>query len=119
MRAACNGGADVIIDPVWGAPAAAALEATNTRGRLVQIGESAGATANISSASVRGKLVDIRGHTNFLAPPEVRSAAFARMAQHAISGELTLDIERVPLAEAPGAWERQRSSPYPKLVIMP
>src|SRR5215211_3669213 len=57
-----GGGVDVIVDPVWGKPAAAAVQAANRGGRLVQIGQSAGADALISSAAVRGRMLAILGH---------------------------------------------------------
>lgn len=118
-EAAGDGGYDVVIDPVWGAPASAAVDALAFRGRLVQIGESAGETASLKSASVRGKMVSILGHTNFAVPADVRQTAYRTMAEHAAAGELNVDVERVPLADAAEAWERQRSSPHHKLAIVP
>jgi NADPH2:quinone reductase len=42
-----GGGIDLVIDPVWGTPAMGALAALNERGRLVQIGNSAGPTTEV------------------------------------------------------------------------
>src|SRR4051812_6120991 len=73
LRDASGGeGFDVVVDPVWGDPATAALEACRVRGRLIQLGESASPYATVASATVRGKALDVRGHTNFVAPAEVR-----------------------------------------------
>lgn len=119
FRDAGGGGVDVIVDPLWGEPAVAAIAAVNQGARLVQIGQSAGAEATIASAAVRGKLLAILGHTNFAAPPEVKRAAYTRMLEHAAAGDLTADVERVPLAEASAAWERQQAGPHRKLVITP
>lgn len=119
LRDACDGGADVVIDPVWGEPAAAAVEACRQHARLVQIGESAGARSSIASAAVRGKLMAILGHTNFLAPAEVKRDAYRRMVEHAAAGELQCDVERVALDAVADAWQRQQSSPHRKLVIVP
>jgi NADPH2:quinone reductase len=119
FRSATDGGPDVVVDPLWGKPALAAIQAASMRARLVQIGQSAGAEATIPSAAVRGKLLAILGHTNFAAPPEVKRAAFTRMSEHAAVGELTADFERVPLAEVTAAWERQASMPHRKLVLIP
>jgi NADPH:quinone reductase-like Zn-dependent oxidoreductase len=120
LRDASGGdGYDVVIDPVWGDPAAAALQACRPFGRLVQLGESAGATTDLASAWVRGKCLAILGHTNFLAPPDVKREAFHRMAEHAAAGDISVDIERVPLSELASAWERQQHSPNRKLVIVP
>src|SRR5215212_4031092 len=46
------GDVDVVHDPLWGAPAAAAVEALAAGGRLVQLGQSAGAEATLVSASI-------------------------------------------------------------------
>jgi NADPH2:quinone reductase len=119
FREACGEGADVVIDPVWGEPAAAAVQACRTNGRLVQIGESAGSHSSIASAAVRGKLLAILGHTNFLAPAKVKRDAYRRMVEHAAAGELAVDLERVPLDEVADAWRRQQTSPHHKLVIVP
>ena len=112
-------GVDVVIDPVWGEPAAAALEACRAHGRLVQIGQSAGPHATIVSATVRGKMLAILGHTNFRAPQELKRAAYERMVEHAARGELTVDVEWMALDQAAEAWKRQKSSPHHKLVIVP
>jgi NADPH:quinone reductase-like Zn-dependent oxidoreductase len=119
FRQACGDGADVVVDPVWGEPAAAATEACRAQGRLVQVGESANARSSITSAAVRGKLLAILGHTNFLAPEEVKRDAYRRMVEHAARGDLIVDVERVPLAEVADAWRRQQSSPHHKLVVVP
>lgn len=109
----------MVVDPLWGDPGAAAIEALNFGGRLVQVGESAGARASIASAAVRGRGVSILGHTNFLVPDEVRHAAYQRMVGHAAAGDLTVPVERVPLERLPDAWQRQAQSPGHKLVIVP
>lgn len=119
LRDACEGGPDVTIDPLWGAPAAAAIDAAAVEARHVQLGSSAGATAEISSASVRGKRLRILGHLNAAAPPEVRAAAFTTMVGLAARGELAVPVERVPLDRIAEAWERQRAAPGVKLAIEP
>lgn len=119
LREAAPDGVHLIIDPVWGAPAVAALTALAARGRLVQIGQSAGATAEVPSAVVRGKLVSILGHTNFAVPRETRQAAYGQMVSHAIAGQLRAEVERVPLRDVVAAWERQAAGPGHKLVLVP
>jgi NADPH:quinone reductase-like Zn-dependent oxidoreductase len=119
FRESAGGDINVIIDPVWGEPAAAAVEAAAEGARVVQLGQSAGATSELSSAAIRGKLLSILGHTNFRAPPEVKRAAYRRMAEHGAAGELTVDVEQLPLERVQEAWERQAASPGHKLVIVP
>jgi NADPH2:quinone reductase len=120
FRDAAGGDLDVVIDPLWGAPAAAALGAVAHGGRLIQIGQSAGATAELPSAAIRGTLAEIRGHTNTLAPQAVKEAAYRTLAEHALAGRLSVEVERVPLERVADAWERQRAGLHGrKLVIVP
>jgi NADPH2:quinone reductase len=119
FRAAGGGGIDVVVDPVWGEPAVAALAAMNPRGRLVQLGQSAGAEASVPSALIRGKTLDVLGHTNFGVPVADKRAAYETMAEQAAAGRLDVPVERVPLDAVPDIWERQRSSPGVKLVVLP
>lgn len=55
LTAAADGAIDLVIDPVWGAPALAALSALRPGGRLVNLGSSAGAAVALPSALVRGR----------------------------------------------------------------
>jgi NADPH2:quinone reductase len=119
FREAAGGEIDVVVDPLWGEPALAAIAALAPFGRHVQLGQSAAAEAPLPSAAVRGRPATILGLSNFAAPSDVRRLAYARMADLAAAGELTLPVERVPLGELPSAWERQQRSPHRKLVIVP
>jgi NADPH2:quinone reductase len=110
---------DVVIDPLWGKPAEAAIAAMAFRGRLVQLGQSAGGEATLASADIRFKELSILGHTNFAAPAEERAEALQKMWRHAAAGELRVACERVPLADVASAWERQANAPGAKLVIIP
>ncbi len=119
LRDAAIGGVDVVVDPLWGAPGVAALEAAAGGARVVQLGQSAGAEAIVRSAVVRGTPLSIIGHTNFAVSIGVRRAAYTRMVGHAAAGELTADVETVPLDRAAEAWERQKKGPKTKLVVVP
>jgi NADPH2:quinone reductase len=110
---------DVVIDPLWGPPAAAAIAAMAFRGRLVQLGQSAGGEASLPSADIRFKELEILGHTNFAAPPEVRAEALQAMWGHAATGALHVPCETVPLADAASAWQRMAEAPGVKLVVVP
>jgi NADPH2:quinone reductase len=71
FQQAAEGRIDVVLDPLFGAPFAAALDAASFRARIVQIGQGAGAQATVASAPIRGKLLAILGHSNGAAPAEV------------------------------------------------
>jgi NADPH2:quinone reductase len=112
---AARGGFDVIVDPLWGEPALAALGALNAEGRLIQIGNSAGESVELPTRGFRDRLGRIVGHTNFRASRERKREAFTAMCAHALAGELTVETEGVPLREVSEAWRRE--SPHRKLVI--
>jgi NADPH2:quinone reductase len=110
---------DLVIDPLWGPPAAAALEALETRGRLVQLGQSAGAEATFSPVRLRFQELSVLGYTNFMSTPSEQASALLAMWGHAAAGELHADVESAPLADVARMWERQAASPRVKLVLVP
>ena len=108
FREACGGdGPTLVIDPLWGAPARAAVDAAAPSARVVNIGQSAGAEATLTSAAVRGKQLDILGHSDFaLARDELREA-YAELTGHVAAGRIVLDVETFPLEDVAGAWAAQ------------
>lgn len=119
IREASNGQLQVVIDPVWGVPGAAALEAMSPFGRFVQLGQSAGPEALVKSGPLRGLYVSILGYTSFLVPWEDQAAAYRTLIDYAASGQLKVEFEVLPLEAAAEAWKRQATSPHRKLVLSP
>ena len=120
LRGAAGGdGYHLVLDPLWGEPAKAAITALVPYGRLVHLGQSAGAELTLSSPAVRSKPIDLLGYTNYNVPDEIRAAAYERMTRHALAGQLQVQIEQLWLDDVPDAWQRQASSPHRKLVILP
>jgi NADPH:quinone reductase-like Zn-dependent oxidoreductase len=97
---------DLVIDPVWGAPAAAALGTLRPGGRLVNLGSAAGEECPVSSALLRSRSLHIHGYTNNELDADRRREALLTVVQHAIAGALTVDYQRVPLRDAAEAWHR-------------
>jgi len=108
FRAAFDGtGPSYVFDPLWGEPGAAAVEAAAPGARIVQLGQSAGATATLTSAAIRFKQLSIFGHTNYRVPPAELTAEYQRLVETAVAGDVTVDVEHVPLDDVPEAWQRQ------------
>ena len=61
FRDAADGGVGVVVDPLWGDPAVAALRAANPYGRLVQIGSSAASEVTLSPDAFRPSSASILG----------------------------------------------------------
>lgn len=120
LREACGGdGPTLIVDPLWGPPLEAAVEAAAPGARIVHYGQSAGPTATLTSAAVRGKQLDLLGYSDFALPKDVRDAEYRRLVELATAGTIVVDLERVPLDGVAEAWRRQGEGPGAKLVIVP
>ncbi|MCC6832026.1 MAG: zinc-binding dehydrogenase [Thermoleophilia bacterium] len=120
LRAAAPDGVDLIVDTLWGAPLAACLPALRHGGRVVQVGSAAGQSAELVAGPLRGGRIDIRGFSVFSEAHRDIAAAYAALAAAVAGGEVRMDVERVPLRDAPAAWARQASGTRgAKLVLVP
>ncbi len=118
LHQACGGeGPDLIVDPLWGPPAVAALAAAAPGARLVQLGQSAGAEGTVSSAVLRGKALEILGYTNLRVPFDVIADAYSRLVSHGAAGRVRVFLERISLDDAPDAWRRLSEGVDTKLVV--
>ena len=116
---AAAGRIDVVIDPVFGAPFVAAVQAASFGARIVQIGAGAGAEATVSSAPIRGKMLVIMGHTNFAAPSEVKREAYGRLADAAAAGSIDVEVDPLALDQVQEAWRRLQAGSHKKIVLVP
>src|SRR5436309_2492459 len=119
IATACEGPLHLIIDPVWGLPAEAAVRVLATEGRLVNIGSAAGSTMRFESAILRSRLHAILGYTNNALTYEQKAEALTEILTHAAAGRCTVERETVPLARVAEAWERQASVSRRKLILVP
>ncbi len=119
LQDATEGGADVILDPLWGEPALAAMKAARHGARHLQIGTMANIEMALPAATVRSKAIDLLGFAIFHAPLSVRKEAYLRMTTHAADGDLTVNLERVPLRDVASAWDRQKAGAGAKLILIP
>lgn len=119
FRAAFGGESPtVVIDPLWGAPIAAALEAAAPGVRVVQVGQSAGAEATLTSNSVRGKQAEIYGYSNYRVPPDVFARSYRELVEAAVAGSVRFDaVETYEVTDLGEAWGRQAAGPGAKLVV--
>lgn len=118
-------GYDVILDFLWGHPTEVLLRTlvptnlhlSGKRIRLIQIGEKAGHTIQLSGDSLRTSGLEIYGAAAGLTP-----AAMAEGAQQVydliLAGQLHMEIERVPLREIEQAWQRTDFQGK-RLVVIP
>ena len=119
IKEASQGQLNVVIDPVWGAPGVAAMEAMSPFGRFVQLGASASQEAVVKSGVVRGRYLSVLGYNTFVVPWEDQAAAYRTLVDYVVAGQLKVEFEVLPLEAAPEAWKKQAASPHHKLVLAP
>lgn len=113
-------GPSYVFDPLWGPPVAAAVQAAVPRATIVNLGQSAGATAELASAAVRFKSLSILGHTNYAVPEDELTDHYRRLVGHVAAGDIVFDVERVPLDDVASAWQRlAEGAGGTKLVLVP
>ena len=120
LIAAAEGGAHLVLDPIAGVPAAAALRAMAPGGRLVNLGESAGPLIAVPSALLRSRSLEVLGFTTLSLTWEQQREVLTELLGLVATGQLTVDVERVPLADAHLAWARMaESGRRARLVLVP
>jgi NADPH:quinone reductase-like Zn-dependent oxidoreductase len=102
---------DVVIDYLWGEPAAAAMGALVTgradRGQplaWIQIGSAAGSTAAIPSAALRAARLQIVGSGQGSVSTQEILAELPALAQEITGGSLEIDARPTSLADVEQAW---------------
>lgn len=105
-------GYDVVLDYLWGRPTEILLRTLVPESfafprptRIVQVGESAGATFTISADSLRTSGVEFYGAAKGL-DPATMGEMYGRIVDWTRAGQLTFDLERVPLRDIEAAWQR-------------
>ncbi|MET8146073.1 zinc-binding alcohol dehydrogenase family protein [Sphaerisporangium sp. NPDC005288] len=119
-----DGGYDVVVDYLWGRPSEILLRALVPRSfafgkptRVVQIGESAGSELALAASSLRTSGVEIYGAAKGL-DPQTMEELYQQIVTWTRSGELTFDVEKVPLSDIETAWQRTDLKGR-RLVVMP
>lgn len=119
FREAAQQPIDVVLDALWGEPAAAALDATGPGGLFVNFGSSAGRRSPMAGAPLRSEYVTIVGYAGSRTSPEDRRRGVDQTLRDVAEGRMKITYEEVPLADLPAAWARQAQSAGTKLVITP
>jgi NADPH:quinone reductase-like Zn-dependent oxidoreductase len=97
-------GYDVIVDTLWGPVIPAAVGAAATGARVVHLANSAGPLATLAGPAIGKNGISILGYAIFTSPARERCDAFARLAQHATAGDLTVDYRETGLEALPAIW---------------
>jgi NADPH:quinone reductase-like Zn-dependent oxidoreductase len=119
IREACDGPVDLVIDPVCGAAATAALQVLGDRGRLVNLGSAGGGTATFASAALRSGSHSILGYTNSSLTPTTRADALTSVLRLAADGRCDVQLQTGPLDDVAGAWQRAAEASGGRVVVLP
>ncbi len=116
---AATGPVDVVLDGVYGVPLEAALRVCAPRARVVNIGNPAGATAQVPAGLLRGRQLTLSGFAGLHTPLRDKRAALTWLWTAVACGKLQLEVRTFSLEEFPAAWRAQSASPHAKFVIAP
>jgi NADPH2:quinone reductase len=118
-RLASPGGpVDLVVDPVWGPWAEAALACLKPGGRYLNVGAAAGDGTAFHVEWLRAAQLTLIGFSATRAEPADIIASYQHVAALAAAGSLALPTATYPLDEATQAWEAQASSPGMKIVVV-
>ncbi|NDZ79294.1 zinc-binding alcohol dehydrogenase family protein [Streptomyces sp. SID10853] len=116
---AVTGPVDVVLDGVYGTPLEAVLQVCAPRARVVNIGNPAGATAQVPAGLLRGKQLTLSGFAGLHTPLRAKEAALTWLWAHLSRSELRIDVRTFALDDLPSAWRTQAVSPHAKCVVLP
>jgi NADPH:quinone reductase-like Zn-dependent oxidoreductase len=120
LRAAIAGPVDVVIDPVFGAAATAAVKVLGEGGRLVNLGGAAGDAATFSSAALRSRSISVLGYTNNSLSATQRAQALTSVAALAADGKLSVAHTVQPLDRVADAWLATAAGrAAPRWILLP
>jgi NADPH:quinone reductase-like Zn-dependent oxidoreductase len=114
---ATNGRVDVVLDGLYALPLQAALRVCSARARVVNIGNSAGPTAQISAGMMRSRQLTIVGFAGLHVPMTAKEPALTWLWQQAAARKLHVPVQRSSLVDISRTWALQESSPHTKHVV--
>ena len=116
---------DIVIDYLWGAPAALAIIAL-TRARAdrsraldwIQIGAMAGPTIDLPSVALRSANLRIQGSGQGSVAPQAYLAELPSLIEEIDNGTIEVKVRPVPLADVEATWSAQEV-PGLRTVVIP
>ena len=110
---------DVVLDGLYGLPLEAVLQVCAPKARVVNIGNSAGPTAQIPAGLLRGKQLTLSGFAGLHTPLRDKQPALHWLWKAQSRGDLQVDRRTFALEQISSAWQAQAESPHGKIVILP
>jgi NADPH:quinone reductase-like Zn-dependent oxidoreductase len=117
--ASLGGPVDLVVDPVWGLWAQAALACLKPGGRYLNVGAAGGDGTAFHVEWLRAAQLTFIGFSATRAEPADVIASYRHVAALAAAGSLKVPTGTYSLDEATQAWEAQASPPGKKIVVIP
>lgn len=114
---AAGGPLDIVVDPLWGAPAMAAIAVLAERGRLVTVGNTAGTEADLPLQAMRKARSLVVGLSSGWTPMPEKLDAFRFVIGQVEAGAVKVNLDVEPLESIGSAWARQEQFPHTKIVV--
>lgn len=118
LAEAAGGPVDLVLDPLYGVPAAAAARTLRPHGRLVNLGSSAGETSPLDSSTLRSRSLQVLGYTNNELTAEQRAQALGVVFEQLRRGELQVRHRAVPLEQVEDAWADQAGAAVDGRIVL-
>ena len=119
LAQACEGRLDIVLEPLWGVPARAALDTLSPHGILLNFGSVAGLDASLSALPLRNKRAIVAGYSGAWTTPAERADTYARLLSVVRSEPLVIDVEEIALDDVAATWPRVQASAGRKYVVRP
>jgi len=117
LAEAAGGPIDIVVHPLWGAPAMSSISALAERGMLVTVGNTAGTDVDMPLQAMRKARSSIVGLSSGWTPLPEKLDAFRFVIDQVAAGAVKVNLDVEPLESIASAWSRQERSPHAKIVI--
>lgn len=117
LMEAAGGQVDIVVDPLWGAPAMDVINALTVGGRLVNVGNTAGTDVELPLQAMRKARSSVIGLSSGWTPMPEKLDAFRFVIEQVVAGAVKVNLEVEPLDSIGSAWSRQERFPHTKIVI--
>ena len=114
---AAGGSLDIVVDPLWGAPAMGAIAALADRGRLVNVGNTAGTDVELPLQTMRKSRTSVVGLSSGWTPLPEKLDALRFVLEQVSVGAVKVNLEVIPLESIGSAWSHQEEFPHAKIVV--
>ena len=114
---AAGGPLDIVVDPLWGAPAMGAIAALADKGRLVNLGNIAGTEVDLPLQALRKARSSVVGLSSGWTALTEKLDAFRFVIGQVAAGAVKVNLAVEPLDSIGSAWARQAQFPHTKIVV--